>query len=95
MTRSELTTALAERCDLTRGDARQVVATVLDGMVEALCAGQRVEIRGFGTLRPRHYPPYAGRNPRTGSRVDVPRKVLPAFRPGKALVERVDPPKED
>lgn len=90
MTRSELIQALAERHGLTRKAAGTVVHEVIDALSEALCAGHRVEIRGFGTLRARHYPGYLGRNPRTGERVVVHRKVLPAFRPGRGLVDRVN-----
>lgn len=90
MTRSDLVRALAERQALPRRVSRRVVDTVLDGIVEALCAGDRVELRGFGCWRVRHYPAYTGRNPRSGERVFVEPKVLPVFKAGRALLERLD-----
>lgn len=89
MTRTDLIRSVADRHGLSRSAATVAVDAVLDGLVEALCAGQRVEIRGFGTWRARHYPGYIGRNPRTGERVHVPPKVLPVFRPGRALLARI------
>jgi integration host factor subunit beta len=90
MTRSDLIRALAERHGLSRRAAREVLAEILAELREALTRGERVEIRGFGTWRARHYPAYTGRNPRTGDRVSVDEKVLPVFRPGRALLERLE-----
>ena len=89
MTRAELVRALAERHGLTRREAARVVGAVLDGVEASLRDGYRVEIRGFGTWRARSYPAYQGRNPRTGERVPIAPKVLPVYRPGKALLARV------
>ncbi len=89
MTRTELARALATRRGLPRAEAARVVSAVLEGIEEALCEGRRVEVRGFGTLRPRHYPGYIGRNPRDGGRVVVGPKVLPVYRPGRALLARL------
>lgn len=89
MTRTELVRALAERHGMSRKEAARVLQAVLGGVEESLREGFRVEIRGFGTLRARLYPSYEGRNPQTGARVSVQRKVLPVYRPGKALLARV------
>jgi integration host factor subunit beta len=90
MTRNELIQALADRHGLTRKVARLVVHDVVDGLLETLCTGSRVEIRGFGTLHARHYPGYLGRNPGTGERVVVEDKVLPVFRVGRGLLDQVN-----
>jgi len=90
MTRNELIQALADRHGLTRKVAGSVVHEVIDGLRESLRSGSRVEIRGFGSLRARHYPGYGGRNPRTGERVVVEHKVLPVFRVGRGLLDRVN-----
>ena len=36
------------------------------------------------------YPPRVGRNPRSGEQVVIPEKLVPHFKPGKALREAVD-----
>ena len=91
MTRSELVAELAERFShLTQKDTDFAVKTILDAMTEALAKGHRVEIRGFGSFSINRRPPRVGRNPRNGEQVVVPEKLVPHFKPGKALRESVD-----
>jgi len=49
-----------------------------------------VELRGFGSFTVKKRAPRVGRNPKTGESVQVPAKVVPHFKPGKELRERVD-----
>lgn len=79
---------------MPRPSAERVVDVVLDNIAEALVAGDRVEIRGFGSFQSKAYQGYTGRNPRTGEAVEVAPKRLPVFRPGKELRERVDLPED-
>lgn len=91
MTRSELVEELAARfSQLTHRDAEFAVKAILEAMNEALVRGQRIEIRGFGSFSVSHRPPRMGRNPRTGESVAIPEKIVPHFKPGKALREAVD-----
>ena len=90
MNKSDLIEALAERRKMTQKEADLVVNLVLDGMTDALRRGERIEIRGFGSLIVKTYDPYIGRNPKTGEQVQVPAKRLPFFKVGKELKERVD-----
>jgi integration host factor subunit beta len=101
MTKSELIARLAERYpQLVAKDADYVVKIILDAIADALAAGQRIEIRGFGSFAVNVRPPRTGRNPKSGEKVMVPEKWAPHFKPGKELRERVDamvgqPIKED
>jgi integration host factor subunit beta len=52
--------------------------------------GKRIEIRGFGSFSLNYRPPRLGRNPKTGSKVEVPEKYVPHFKAGKELRDRVD-----
>ena len=52
--------------------------------------GHRIEIRGFGSFSINRRPPRVGRNPRSGEQVVIPEKLVPHFKPGKALREAVD-----
>ena len=91
MTRSDLVEALANQFgQLTHRDAEFAVKAILDAMNEALVAGHRIEIRGFGSFSINHRPPRMGRNPRSGESVAIPEKRVPHFKPGKALRESVD-----
>ena len=67
-----------------------MVKTILDALTEALAAGNRIEIRGFGSFSLNVRPPRVGRNPKSGEKVDVPAKRVPHFKAGKELRERVD-----
>ena len=91
MTRSDLVARLAERFgQLTQRDAEFAVKTILDAMSDALAKGHRIEIRGFGSFSTSRRPPRMGRNPRSGEQVQIPEKLVPHFKPGKALREGVD-----
>ena len=91
MTKSELIARLAERFpQLVAKDADMSVKMILDAMTEALAFGDRIEIRGFGSFSLNYRPPRTGRNPKTGSKVQVPAKYVPHFKAGKELRERVD-----
>jgi integration host factor subunit beta len=91
MTKSELIARLAERFpQLVAKDADLSVKMMLDAMSEALAKGDRIEIRGFGSFSLNYRPPRTGRNPKTGTKVQVPAKYVPHFKAGKELRERVD-----
>lgn len=91
LTKSELIAALASRYpQLAARDMDFAVKTVLDAMSDALAQGQRIEIRGFGSFSLSRRQPRVGRNPKSGERVHVPAKLVPHFKPGKELRERVD-----
>ncbi len=91
MTKSELIAALAARYpQLAARDTDYAVKTVLDAMTQSLAAGQRIEIRGFGSFSLSQRSPRVGRNPKSGEQVMVPGKQVPHFKAGKELRERVD-----
>ena len=91
MTRSELIAALAAaHPHLRLPDEERVVATIFAEISDALVRGDRVELRGFGAFSIKKRDPRTGRNPRTGSAVEVSAKAVPYFKPGKELRERVN-----
>ena len=90
MTKSELIDAVAQRTNITKSRAELVVNCIFDSMAEALQRSEGIEIRGFGSFTVREYKPYSGRNPRTGTPVEVAQKKLPFFKVGKELKELVN-----
>ena len=91
MTKSELIEALSRRQGhLKADDVDMAVKTLLEQMSGALAAGERIEIRGFGSFSLHYRPPRTGRNPKTGESVSLPGKHVPHFKPGKELRERVN-----
>ena len=74
----------------SRRDAEVIVNAVFDSMTEALCNGERIEIRGFGSFVVKDRRAREGRNPKTGEVVAVAAKRVPFFKVGKELKHRVD-----
>lgn len=93
MIKSELIAVLADRNPhLYQRDVERIVSTVFDEITQALCRGDRVELRGFGAFSVKRRPPRIGRNPRTGERVEVGEKHVPFFKSGKDMRERLNRP---
>ena len=90
MVKSDLIEKLKISADLSRNQAEKVVDIFFDTIGSALLSGDRAEIRGFGSFSVNNYKSYVGRNPKTGSLIEVPTKKLPFFRVGKELKEKVD-----
>jgi integration host factor subunit beta len=90
MNKSGLIEALAKKENLTEKKATDVVNLIFKGFTDELKNGGRIEIRGFGSLIVRNYTAYRGRNPKTGSSIDVSPKRLPFFKVGKELREMVN-----
>lgn len=90
MNKSELIERLSERCGLGQLQAEDIVNLIVDRMRHALRIGHRIEIRGFGSFVVKEYESYWGRNPKTGEKIWVAAKRLPAFKVGKELRERLN-----
>lgn len=95
MTKSELIALLAADPTvignhLTARDVDDAVNSILNAMTAALAQGSRIEIRGFGSFSLNYRPPRVGRNPKSGDTVEVPAKIVPHFKAGKEMRERVD-----
>lgn len=87
MTKSDLTDRVAALGELTRRDSEVIVETLFEAIVQALKAGDKVEVRGFGSFRTRERNSRTGRNPKTGVSVAVPAKTVPFFKSSKELRE--------
>ena len=93
MIKSELVQKLAAQSPhLYQRDLERIVNIVLSEIVVALKDGNRVELRGFGAFSTKERTARMGRNPRTGSSVDVAAKNAAAFKPGKEMRERLNTP---
>ena len=90
MNKSDLVVALAREADLPLRKSEKVINLIFDTMSRALVGGDRVEVRGFGSLEVRQYKDYTGHNPKTGEKVAVSKKKLPFFKTGRELREKVD-----
>jgi len=91
MVKSELINRIAGRYDsLSVKDIELSVNHILDRMSTCLGAGERIEIRGFGSFSLHYRPPRKAHNPKTGARVFTEAKYTPHFKPGKDLRDRVN-----
>lgn len=89
--KSELIQKIAEdNPHLFQRDVERVVSTVFDEIIEAMAAGNRVELRGFGAFSVKKREARQGRNPRTGDAVAVEEKYVPFFKTGKLLRDRLN-----
>ncbi len=91
MIRSELIHKIAEaNPHLYQRDVELIVNTVFSEITDALAAGDRVELRGFGAFSVKKRDARTGRNPRTGETVQVEEKHVPFFKTGKLLRDRLN-----
>jgi integration host factor subunit beta len=94
MTKAELIEEVSKVVEMTRKDSETIVETIFDSIVNSLHKGDKIEIRGFGSFRTRQRQSRVGRNPKTGSRVEVPSKRIPYFKPSKELRDLVNGPQQ-
>jgi integration host factor subunit beta len=90
MTKADLVDEVTQAAELSRKDSETVVEIVFESIVKSLRAGDKIEIRGFGSFRSRQRKARVGRNPKTGERVEVPPKTVPYFKPSKELKDLVN-----
>jgi len=90
-TKADLVEEVARATDLTKKQAEQIVETVFNGIIASLRAGQKIELRGFGSFKLRQRGARVARNPKkSGVKVMVPPKRVPYFKPGKKLRELIN-----
>jgi len=91
MIKSELVTKIAEQNPhLYQRDVENIVNAILDTIGDALARGDRVELRGFGAFSVKKREARTGRNPRTGESVSVSQKLIPVFKTGKEMRQRLN-----
>jgi integration host factor subunit beta len=91
MIRSELIQKIADdNPHLYQRDVEKIMNTIFDEITNAMAAGHRVELRGFGAFSVKKRDSRMGRNPRTGESVDVDEKHVPFFKTGKLLRDRLN-----
>lgn len=91
MTKSELIDRIASKqTQLSAKDVELSVKAMIEYMSQVMSEGGRIEIRGFGSFSLHYRIPRVGRNPKTGTPVDLSGKYVPHFKPGKELRDRVN-----
>ena len=89
MNKSELIAKIAEKSELSKKDAEKALNAFVDSVTDALVAGDKVVLVGFGSFETKKRAARKGKNPQTGAIIDIPAATVPAFKVGKALKDAV------
>ena len=90
MNKTELIAAVAENAELSKKDADKAVAAVFAAIEDALKAGDKVQLIGFGTFEVKERAEREGRNPSTGATIKIAASKVPSFKAGAALKKSVN-----
>ncbi len=89
MNKAELINAAAEKAGLSKKDTEAAINAAIDAITEALAAGDKVQLVGFGSFEIRARAARIGRNPKTRETINIPASKVPVFKPGKGLKDAV------
>ncbi len=91
MNKTQLIEVIAKATGNAKTDTADTITTLINTIGESLSKGEDVQIPGFGTFTVRDRAARTGRNPQTGKTIEIAASKAPAFKPGKALKDRVNP----
>lgn len=90
MNKQQLVEKLSEKTGETKRTTAEFVDAFMATVTEELSEGGKVQLIGFGTFETRERAARVGRNPKNpDEKVDIPARVVPVFKAGKALKEKV------
>lgn len=90
MNKAELVSKMAEKSELTKKEAEAALNAFMKSVEEALVAGDKVQLVGFGSFEVRKRAARKGRNPQTKEEIKIPASKAPVFKAGKALKDLVN-----
>ena len=89
MNKTQFVEAVAAKADLKKKDAEAAVNAAIAVIEDALKAGEKVQLIGFGTFEVKERGAREGRNPRTGETIKIAASKQPVFKAGAALKDAV------
>ena len=89
MNKSELISIIAEKSKLTKKDTEIILKAFIESVEETLEKKEKVQLVGFGTFEIRNRAARIGRNPRTHEEISIPEIIVPVFKAGKELKDKV------
>lgn len=89
MNKTDLVNAIAAEAGISKVDAKEALDVALKTMVEALAAGEKVTLVGFGTFAVAEKAARTGFNPRTKETIEIPARRAIKFKPGADLEAKV------
>jgi integration host factor alpha subunit len=90
MTKADLIEGLSNKLGMNKNEAEKAVNIMLDDIINALKAGERVNISGFGTFAVSAREARTGRNPKTGESIEISASRSAKFKPGKQLKDSLN-----
>lgn len=90
MNKTDLIDIIAKTADLSKAASGRVLDSILDGITDTLSEGGEVSLVGFGTFVVSERKERTGRNPQTGETITIPAAMVPKFRAGKGLKDKVN-----
>ncbi len=90
MNAQELVDRVADKHEISKTDAKAIIATIFDGVAEAARAGDEVALPGFGKFKVKERAARQGRNPQTGKSIKVAASKRLTFQPAKALKDSLN-----
>lgn len=89
MNKADLVQIVATKTNLTRTDVSHVVDSVIETIIDAVVEEKKVSLLGFGSFEARKRSARQGLNPKTGEKIAIPAKRVPAFTAGKQFKDAV------
>ena len=90
MNKTQFIEAVAAKADIKKKDAEAAVNAMTAVIAEALKAGDKVQLVGFGTFDVKERAAREGRNPRTGETIKIAASKSPAFSAGKGPKDAIN-----
>ena len=82
MNKTQLIDAIAEKSGLSKSDSKKALDGVLEAITDALKAGDKIALVGFGTFSVSERPERKGINPATKQTITIPAKKIAKFKAG-------------
>ena len=95
MNKAELVDGIISKTGWSKREAEDAVRAFVDTVTDAVAAGDKVTLPGFGTFEKRDRAARTARNPQTGDPIKLKKTAVPAFRPGSAFKSYVAMSKKD
>jgi len=90
VTKADLVNSIAEKAGLSKADAEKALKAFTDAVTDALKAGEKVSLVGFGTFSVGDRAARTGQKPQTGAKIEIPAAKVPKFKAGKALKDSIN-----
>ena len=90
MNKAELISAMASEAQISKADAKKALDAFISSVANAMKAGDKVSLVGFGTFSVSERAARTGINPATKATISIPAKKIVKFKPGAELADAVE-----